>query len=141
MEETKSRRAIDGKDTRENIDFDDQKIGKSVEAPSAPLAEPVKHDEAPILSMRDLMSEGLRDEAAGDESFKLVRVDFMILYRKVKAHMEEMMDLDDPAHDWEIPNQTTFENCQSLARTRKRKRTHSQLHVHACRPELASTET
>ena len=31
--------------------------------------------------------------------------------------------------------------CQSLARTRKRKRTHSQLHVHACRPELASTET
>ena len=31
--------------------------------------------------------------------------------------------------------------CQSLARTRKRKRTLSQLHVHACRPELASTET
>ena len=32
-------------------------------------------------------------------------------------------------------------SCQSLARTRKRKRTYSQLHVHACRPELASTET
>ena len=29
--------------------------------------------------------------------------------------------------------------CQSMARTHKR--THSQLHVHACRPELASTET
>ena len=30
--------------------------------------------------------------------------------------------------------------CQSM-RARKRKRTHSQLHVYACRPELASTET
>ena len=34
-----------------------------------------------------------------------------------------------------------YDNCQSMARTCKRKRTHSQLHVHACRPELASTET
>ena len=32
------------------------------------------------------------------------------------------------------------DHCQSM-RARKRKRTHSQLHVHACRPELASTET
>ena len=38
-------------------------------------------------------------------------------------------------------NQTFIQSCQSMARTRKRKRTHSQLHVHACRPELASTET
>ena len=91
------------------MDYDIQKIGKSVDAPEAPLAAPVKHAEAPTLSLRDLMPEGLKDEAAGDESFKLARVDFMVLYRKVRSHTEEEMDLDDPSFDWAIPNQTTFE--------------------------------
>ena len=73
------------------------------------MAAPMKHAEAPTLSLRDLLPEGMKDEAAGDESFKLSRVDFMVLYRKVKSHDEICMDLDDPTYDWAIPNQTTFE--------------------------------
>ena len=109
VEETKSRRAIDGGDSRDNIDYDITKVGKSVDAPTAPLAAPVKHSDAPTLSLRDLLPEGLKDEAHGDESFKLSRVDFMILYRKVKNPNDQDMDLDDPTYDWDIPNQTTFE--------------------------------
>ena len=109
VEETKSRRAIDGRETRPEVEYDIQKVGKSVDAPEAPLAAPMKHAEAPTLSLRDLMPEGMKDEATGDESFKLSRVAFMILYRKVKSHDEICIDLDDPTYDWAIPNQTTFE--------------------------------
>ena len=42
-------------------------------------------------------------------------------------------------HELSSPYNPESNGCQSMAR--KRKRTHSQLHVHACRPELASTET
>ena len=93
VEETRSRGATEARD---NVDFDITKVGKSVDSPTLPLAASVKNSDAPTLSLRDFLPEGLKGEADNDESFKLASVDFMILYRKVKDPYDESMDLDDP---------------------------------------------
>ena len=109
VKETKSKRAAEG-ELRIDDDLDVEKVGRSVDAPTDELLAPVKHADAPTISLRDLLPEGYKDEAGEGEEFKLSRVDFMILYRKVTSHADaDEMDLDDPDHDWAIPNETTFD--------------------------------
>ena len=115
VEETKSRRAAEGK-LRVDDNLDVEKIGKSVDAPTDGLLAPVKHADAPTISLRDLLPEGYKGEAAAGEEFKLSRIDFMILYRKIVSHDNaDEMDLDDPDYDWEIPNETTFDKVMDEA--------------------------
>ena len=105
VEETKSKRAAEGK-LRVDDDLDIEKVGRSVDAPTDNPLAPVKHADAPTISLRDLLPEGYKDEAAEGEEFKLSHIDFMILYRKVSSHDDtDDMDLDDPGHDWAIPNE------------------------------------
>ena len=115
VEETKSKRAAEGK-LRVDDDLDVEKVGKTVDAPTDELLAPVKHADAPTISLRDLLPEGYKDEAGYDEEFKLSRIDFMILYRKITSHDDvDEMELDDPDHDWAIPNESTFDKVMDEA--------------------------
>ena len=88
VEETKNKRVADGK-LRADDDLNVQKVGTSVDAPTDGLLAPVKHADASTISLRDLLPEGYKDEAEDGEEFKLSRIDFMILYRKVASHASE----------------------------------------------------
>ena len=99
-------------------------------------------------------SERLGEESTGETLDASLTGEGGVLGQKLEGRGSSGPMVDNGNHfggtvvgDWQSPigrgrgSKGRPGGCQSLARTRKRKRTHSQLHVHACRPELASTET
>ena len=110
VDETKKARG----QTCSNVDFNITEINETVEAPSVPLLAPVKLADAPTLSLKSLLPEGFKVEVQDDETIKVSRLDFLILYRKPDK-TDVIMDIDDPKIDWQIPNQETFEKVMDLA--------------------------
>ena len=95
-----------------------------VETPADPLEEPVKLDDAPTLSLRELLAEEDRTaEANLDETIKVSKLEFILVERDDNvAHPMTVAGTStapstSPDHDWEIPDSETFEEIigQALA--------------------------
>ena len=116
VEETKGVRVATGTlaPTR-NVDFDVEQLNAKIAQPALPLKAPTKYEDAPVITLKDLLPAGVKDEAKPDEIFKTGRVEFIVLEREVAAEEDDPMNTTEDSFEWEIPDKTRFEKAMGMA--------------------------
>ena len=116
VEETKGERIATGTlAPSRSVDFDVEALTGKLRTPAIPLKARPKHEDAPVIALKDLLPVGVRDEANPDEVYKTGRVEFIVLERELEAEEDDPMTSHNDAYEWTVPDKTRFEKAVGMA--------------------------
>ena len=105
VEETKGERIATGTlAPSRSVDFDVEALTGKLKTPAIPLKARPKHEDAPVIALKDLLPAGIRDEAKPDEVYKTGRVEFIVLERELEAEEDDPMTTTDDSFEWTVPD-------------------------------------
>ena len=94
------------------FDVDVSNAGEKVKHATKPLLEPTKLENAPTITLKDLVPEQDKEEIEGDDaekSFKVERVEFVVVEREIIPGEEDPARRSDRDYDWDIPDRSSFD--------------------------------